>query len=107
MPLIYVSMSVHQSVLYCIDPLKLLKYYLIPPDVQLAGAGIGSVTFYISLKLLLILSHSSNFLKCLLYSISTPASILILLSVALHALRSCQCKYLKAVHKNEARSTGQ
>ena len=49
-------MSVHQSVLYCIDPLKLLKYHLIPPDVLLAGAGIGSVTFYISLKLLLILS---------------------------------------------------
>ena len=52
MPLIYVSMSVHQSVLYCIDPLKLLKYHLISPDVQLAGAGIGSVTFYILLELL-------------------------------------------------------
>ena len=52
MPLIYVSMSVHQNVLYCIDPLKLLKHHLIPPDVQLAGAGIESVTFYIPLKLL-------------------------------------------------------
>ena len=52
MPLIYVSMPVHQSVIYCIDPLKLLKYHLISPDVQLAGADIGSVTFYISLELL-------------------------------------------------------